>query len=194
MRSVMTLLSVSLVAVCLVAAGCGGSTPPAPPVADNHDHDAHDHGEHDHDEHGHDGHDHGAATTIDAAAAGLSADDLVSVDEPELPDNLNDAVKQLVELRDKIRDAFKADDADAAHNPLHEVGHLLGGIESLVADGDHDATHKKELDAAVEELFDSYTAVDETFHSDGGKEYNEVEAKIDAAIQTLQDHVGHGKE
>ena len=153
-------------------------------ITKGHDHEGHE-------GHDHEGHDHASSTSIDADAAGLSADDLVTVDEPELPENLGDAVEQLVQLRDTIRDAFEADDADAAHNPLHEVGHLLSGIEKLVEKSDEDAEHKEEMIAAVEELFDSYTAVDETFHSDGGKKYSEVASKIDAAVKTLQAHADH---
>tara|TARA_R110002049_G_scaffold2750_2_gene21618 strand:- start:468020 stop:468634 length:615 start_codon:yes stop_codon:yes gene_type:complete len=204
MRAAFTLFSVPMVAASLLVAGCGGSastdspdeTAAASHDDHDHDHEGHEHEGHDHEGHGHGDHDHdhGATTTIDADAAGLDADSLVSLDEPELPDNLADALTELVQLRNTIRDAFKADDLDAAHGPLHEIGRLLGCIESLVKDGGESAEHKEELTVAVDELFDSYTAVDETFHSDGGKEYSEVAASIDAAVKTLQEHAGHTKE
>ena len=212
MRFVISLPSLWIIAGCVFLVGCAEPTSSPPPVADSHDaeahadheghdheghdheghdHEGHDHEGHDHEGHDHEGHDHASSTTIDADAAGLSVDDLVSVDEAELPDNLGDAVKQLVQLRDTIRDAFEADDAEAAHIPLHEVGHLLGGIEKLVEKSDEDAEHKKEMAGAVEALFDSYTAVDETFHSDGGKQYSEVSSSIDDAVKTLQEHADH---
>jgi hypothetical protein len=203
MRSIIAVLGASFAAFCLIiTTGCGGDPPPGPPVAheheahehEAHEHEAHEHEAHEHEAHEHEAHEHEAhehATTIDADAMGLDVDDLVSVDKPDLPDNYDDAVNQLVKLRDVIRDAFHSDDAEAAHNPLHEIGYLLEKIESIVAKDNHDAEHKKVLTAAVDELFDSYTLVDETFHSDSGKEYSEVESKIDSAVKTLQDHIGH---
>jgi len=202
MRSSVNLFGVVLaIATLALWTGCRPSSDPtSPPPAsmdpdhDGHDHDGHDHDGHDHAHGDHHDHDHGAAKSIDAEATGLSSDDLVSLDSPQVPDNYDDAVKQLVALQDTIDDAFKANDPDAAHDPLHDVGHLLEGIEALITEGAYDVEHKEELLAAVNDLFDSYTAVDETFHGKEGKSYDEVSDKIAAAVQTLRDHVGHGKE
>ena len=47
------------------------------------------------------------------------------------PETLADALTELTELRDTIRDAFAADDTDKAHDPLHEVGHIIEVVQEL---------------------------------------------------------------
>ena len=148
-----------------------------------HDHDAH--AGHDHDAHA--GHDHGDdAHQIDAKAAGLSTDDLVSLDEPPMPDNLNDAVKQLAKMSATIGDGFKNDKIDDAHGPLHDVANLLECIEGLAKESSLSDTDKDKASEAVEKLFDGYGAIDEKLHNEKkGKDYADVADSIDTAVKTL---------
>ncbi|MFG0263451.1 MAG: hypothetical protein ACF788_13750 [Novipirellula sp. JB048] len=174
----------------------GCSKPEAPPVApaevvvDDHGH------SHDDDDHGHD-HDHDGATMIDAEAAGLDAGDLVHLDEVAVPENYADAVALLVEMRDKIRDGFAAGDVEEADKPLHEVGHLLEGIETLAKASSMSEEQKTEAMAAIESLFELFGAVDARVHDaqgEAGKEYSEVAESVDAAVASLSDLVDAAKQ
>jgi hypothetical protein len=101
------------------------------------------------------------------------------------PTTLDAGLKELVALRDTVRDAFAKNDTETAHGPLHDVGHLLEDITGLVEKGGFSeeavATARKD----IETLFDSFGAVDKTMHGQEGSTYSEVSAKIDAAIQSL---------
>ncbi|TWT81630.1 hypothetical protein CA13_30830 [Planctomycetes bacterium CA13] len=193
----MRLLStVTLVVVsgCYMAfvAGCKQEVPSPTPVAehdhDGADHDGHDHDEHDHDGHDHDGHDHDEhdhAIHIDAAELGLSTDDLVSLDESIHPDNLKDAVAVLQTMHETIRDGFANDDVDAAHGPLHEVGHLLEMIESTLESASLSDTQQASAKEAVKSLFDEFGSIDGNLHDDKPADYDAYAEKIDAAMKKL---------
>jgi hypothetical protein len=96
-----------------------------------------------------------------------------------------EAVTALVAIRDTIRDAFAANDPDKAHDPLHEVGHLL---EELPAAAEKNAppVDVAAVKAAAETLFDLYSQVDEKMHGGEGADYAAVAAQIDAGIERLQ--------
>jgi hypothetical protein len=113
---------------------------------------------HDH-EHGHD-HDHGPAT-------------------------LKEALTELTSLRDTMRDAFAKNDADAAHDPLHEVGHVLEAIPELAKKEQVSAENQAAIESAVNTLMDAFGAVDKTMHGQEGSLYSEESEKIDAAITAL---------
>tara|TARA_R110002073_G_scaffold5624_28_gene34734 strand:- start:9617 stop:10219 length:603 start_codon:yes stop_codon:yes gene_type:complete len=188
--------TVAVVAVGYLAfvSGCSKPASEETPTAvvDPQGHD--DHG-HDHDDdHGHDdhGHDHGAAKVIDADKAGLDADALVHLDHAEMPDTYADSVKLLGEMRDKIRDGFAAGNVEEADGPLHEVGHLLEHIETLVAKSSLSDDQKKQAANAIESLFDSFGEVDARVHDKqgkAGKEYSDVTESVDASIKVLADLV-----
>ena len=96
-----------------------------------------------------------------------------------------DAVMALMAIRDTIRDAFAANDPDKAHDPLHEVGHLL---EELPAAAEKNAppVDVAAVKAAAKTLFDLYSQVDEKMHGGERADYTAVAAKIDAGIERLQ--------
>lgn len=104
-------------------------------------------------------------------------------DEPE---TVAEAVKILSEIRDEIRDAFKEDKAGDAHDPLHEVGHVLEDLESLVGKSELSDEDKTEAKEAVNTLFDLFTKIDDKYHGKEGAEYDDVADKIDEAIKTLE--------
>ena len=128
----------------------------------DHDHGDHDHGDHDHGDHDHDHGDHGH---IDAKDAGLSTDDLVSLDEPPLPDTYNEAVAKLVSLTATISEGFKNGKIDDAHGPLHDVSNLLEGIDTLASKSKMDDDTKKSVTKTIDSLFDSFGAVDLKLHN-----------------------------
>jgi cytochrome c556 len=95
------------------------------------------------------------------------------------------AVTALVAIRDTIRDAFAANDPDKAHDPLHEVGHLLEELPAI-AEKNTSPVDSAAVKAAAETLFELYSQVDEKMHGGEGADYAAVAAKIDAGVERLQ--------
>ncbi len=101
------------------------------------------------------------------------------------PETLADAVKELQSTCATIKAAYEKDDAEAAHEPMHEVGHLLEQFPDLIAKSDLDEAGKEEAKKAAESLFESYNAVDAGMHGQEGKKYADVSEAIDASLQVL---------
>lgn len=145
----------------MIACGCGGlitgcdSAPPKPPPQS---------ASASHDEHGH-----GAEADHGHAA----------------PASFAEAVKQLESFRNTIRDAFAKNDAEAAHGPLHDVGHVLESLPALAEKAGLDASQKDIVKAAAEQLFGQFGKVDEMMHGEKGAKYEDVSSGIDKALTTL---------
>lgn len=115
--------------------------------------------------HGHDEHDHG-------------------------PESLKDAIAELESMRNTIRDAFAKNDHDAAHDPLHEVGHVLEAIPELAKKEKVTAENQAAIEKSVNDLMDAFGRVDKTMHGQEGSSYKEESATIDAAIEALSQSCG----
>lgn len=100
-------------------------------------------------------------------------------------ETLVEAVEEMVGMRNVIRDGFAKDDPDAAHGPLHDVGHVLGEVEELAEKEKLDAEQLNAVRDAVEELKEAFGSVDKMMHGGEGSKYSEVAAKVDAAIAVL---------
>ena len=100
-------------------------------------------------------------------------------------ETLVEAVEEMVGMRNVIRDGFAKDDTDAAHGPLHDVGHVLGEVEELAEKEKLEAEQLNAVRDAVEELKEAFGSVDKMLHGGEGSEYSEVAAKVDAAIAVL---------
>ena len=109
--------------------------------------------------------------------------------EHKHPETLAEAVAQLTEVSATIKTAFAKDDAEAAHGPLHDVGHLLEQFPELIAKSSLDEAGKAEATAAFESLFKSFGDVDAAMHGEDGKKYSDVSDAIDASLKTLADKV-----
>jgi hypothetical protein len=120
----------------------------------------------------------------------------------EHAETLTEALSELTELRDTVRDAFAKEDGDAAHGPLHDVGHLLEEVSELADEADLSDEATATIESNIETLLDAFGAVDKSMHSeDEGSSYSEVSEKIDAAIAAItaaagpaledDDHEGH---
>lgn len=118
---------------------------------------------------GHEGHDHGGH---------------------EHAETVGEAFHQLTELHTTVKTAFAADDADAAHGPLHDVGHILDELTELANESELSAEAKATVAAQVEILMDSYGDVDKTMHGKEGSEYSEVSDKVDGAMAALKTALG----
>ena len=102
------------------------------------------------------------------------------------PETLADALTELTELRDTIRDAFAADDTDKAHDPLHEVGHIIEVVQELAEKEKLPEERLAIVNSSAEELFNAFGEVDKTMHGGEGSTYKDVSGKIDAAMVALK--------
>lgn len=99
------------------------------------------------------------------------------------------AVAELEEMNKTIASAFADNDVDAAHDPLHEVGHVLDELPGLAkkqALGDEAVAA---ISAAVETLFNAFGKVDEKFHGGEGATYDEVKADVDSSMEVLRKYL-----
>ncbi len=101
------------------------------------------------------------------------------------PATLKEGIAKLTTLRNTMRDAFGKNDPDAAHGPLHEVGHVLEAIPELAKKENLSAGSQATIETAVNTLMDAFGAVDKTMHGQEGSTYSEESAKIDAAMESL---------
>ncbi len=106
------------------------------------------------------------------------------------PESLRDAVAELTSTRDAIRDAFAKNDQDAAHDPLHEVGHVLEAIPELAKKEKVSVKDQNAIEKAVNDLMDAFGRVDKTMHGQEGSTYSEESATIDAAVEALSQACG----
>lgn len=104
-------------------------------------------------------------------------------------ETLEEAVEELIGLRNAIRDGFAKDDADAAHGPLHEIGHVYSEIEKF-AEADLETDQLNAVRDALETLKESLNSVDAMMHGKEGSEYSEVAEKVDAAVAVLAEASG----
>ena len=154
----------------LATTGCNdnASTVATTPAVDDHDHDGDDHEGHDHEAEDHGDHSHDFAT-------------------------LGDALAEVTELSDEIGKAFEAGTPEDAHDSLHHIGDVLGSTEKLVKNANLDAETKTAATGAVENLFDSFAAIDEKMHGHDGSDFSEVKDTIASAIATLKTAAGKVK-
>ncbi len=95
------------------------------------------------------------------------------------------AISELEELSGTISESMAKDDADAAHDPLHEVGDLLEQLPELAKKDGLSQADQKTVNGAVAKLMDAYGAVDAIMHGEEGKSWDEVKDEIDEATKTL---------
>lgn len=118
------------------------------------------------DDHDHDAHGHAAAKTLPEAVAAID------------------------HLADDIKKSFEADDAEAAHGPLHDIGSVLENAGLLVAKSELTDEQKKAASEALKQLMDAYGKVDAKMHGDEGADFADVSEAITAAIESLETATG----
>lgn len=101
------------------------------------------------------------------------------------PATLKEAIAQLTALRDTMKDAFAKNDMDAAHDPLHEVGHVLEAIPELAAKENVNPANLELIKTSVNTLMDAFGAVDKTMHGQEGSTYGEESNRIDTTLAGL---------
>lgn len=102
------------------------------------------------------------------------------------PETLAEAVAELSELRDTIRDAFAANDPDKAHDPLHEIGHALEAVSELAQEEKLPEDKLAVVTTSVESLMQSFGEIDKSMHGQEGASYKDVADKIEEALKALQ--------
>jgi uncharacterized protein YukE len=100
------------------------------------------------------------------------------------------AVENLNELATSIKEALTEDDEDKAHDPLHNIGHVMEEIPALANKEPFTDEEKEAINKAVEELFDCFGKLDEKMHGKTGASYEDVADRIQQALATLQEHAG----
>jgi hypothetical protein len=160
-------------ACCLIAtlawvSGCDSKPVTQTPTksGDSHDH------EHDHDHEHKEGeaHDHGKEEAAH--------------DHSNL--SLADAAKEIVALQTAIAEAFAANDPDKAHDPLHEIGHIILVLEDAGKKASLSEADTTELKATKDALMDAFSKVDGAMHGDGETKYSDVSEQVDKSIATLK--------
>ena len=114
-----------------------------------------------------------------------NSDKHVHSHEDHSPESMKDAVTELKAMRDTIREAFAKNDQDGAHDPLHEVGHVLEAIPELAKKEKVTTENQAAIEKAVNSLMDAFGRVDKTMHGQEGSTYSEESATIDATLAAL---------
>lgn len=156
-------LGLAIAVPCLIV-GCEPSTPASSSKPANHSHDG---AGHSHDGHGHEGHSHGAEG--EKAKLGLK-----------------DSMTKVVEMATKIKEAGEKGDFDAAHNEMHDIGHLL---EELAAKAKAESKSEEEqaaIKTAADALFATIGKVDEALHENKEIKYEEVKAGFEAELAAIK--------
>lgn len=123
-----------------------------------------------HDDHDHEGHEHGDADHDHHHA-----------------ETYAEAVAELQELRDTLRDSLKAGERDKGDVAVHEIGHVLDQLPKLAEAAGLSAEQQDEVNKEVENLFGHFDEIDKAFHGEKDQEvpYEEHAEEIDAAIERL---------
>ena len=102
-----------------------------------------------------------------------------------------EAVAELEEMNKAIAAAFASNDVDAAHDPLHEAGHVLDELPELAKRQQLNDKAVAAIIAAVETLFNAFGKVDEKFHGGKGATYDEVKADVDSSMNVLRQYLAN---
>lgn len=146
-----------------------------------------------------------AAALLCAATAGLvgcapeTAQDTVATDshsdEHVHPETFSAALAMLTKQQEAIAEAFAAGDPEAAHEPLHEVGHTLELLPELAKEAGLDEEALAAVTTATGELFEAFGGLDEVLHGGEDLSYDDVKDKITTAMGALSSMpVGDGDE
>ena len=118
--------------------------------------------------------------------------------DDDRPTSLVAAISDIKEHGSEVSEAFQAGDPDAAHEALHELGHLLVSIPALADESAMSSEDRSEVKRAGKQLFDAYDKLDQLMH--GKKEdkkkaaatYAEIEDTIVAATHVLDEMLPMG--
>ncbi len=108
-------------------------------------------------------------------------------------ENFAEGVSTLRGHYETIRDALGEDDIDTAHDPIHQVGHLLESLKQLVDHVGLDADDKATAQAAIDKMFEAYGEVDKAIHGGQPVDYEAVREPLDQGMADLESVVQRAK-
>ncbi len=111
----------------------------------------------------------------------------------EQVENFAEGVSTLRGHYETIRDALDEDDIDTAHDPIHQVRHLLEGLKQLVDHVGLDADDKATAQAAIDAMFAAYGEVDKAIHGAQPVDYDSVREPLDQGMADLESVVQRAK-
>lgn len=121
------------------------------------------------------------------------ADDHDHDHDHEAVENFAEGVSTLRGHYETIRDALDEDDIDTAHDPIHQVGHLLESLQQLVDHVGLDADDKATAQAAIDKMFEAYGEVDKAIHGAQPVDYEAVREPLDQGMADLESVVQRAK-
>ena len=102
---------------------------------------------------------------------------------------IGDVIGEVKKMVGLIGDGMSKGDQeglDAAHGPLHEIGHKLEALPALLDASDLADEAKTSAKGAVESLMDAFGKIDAKLHGAAdGADYADVKDSIDSALATL---------
>lgn len=107
-------------------------------------------------------------------------------EENPAPETFKAAVEAVLGINETIRRAFAVQDDDAADDRLHEIGHLLKGMNALAEKSEMTYEQRQLVQGAVARLFEAFRAVDATMHGREGISYEEASIQIDENLEVLK--------
>lgn len=100
--------------------------------------------------------------------------------------SLADTVKEIDEFRKTIADALAANDTEKAHDPLHEIGHLIEGLPAAGTKASLSEADQAELTKSADALMEAFGKIDEGMHGKEEVKYSSVSEQIDKAMEVLR--------
>ena len=98
--------------------------------------------------------------------------------------------EKLIDMDGQIRNGLASDDEHAAHEPLHEVGHVLENLSNLARKEGLSKDVVEAVEQAKEDLFTAFGNIDKTFHGEEGSTYDEESSVIQSALSVVKDAAG----
>jgi hypothetical protein len=135
----------------------------------------------------------GCGSSPSSESPSLVVDDHDHDHDHEEVENFAEGVATLRGHYVTIRDALGEDDIDTAHDPIHQMGHLLESLTQLVDHVGLDADDKATAQAAIDAMFEAYGQVDKAIHGAQPVDYESVREPLDKAMADLESVVQRAK-
>lgn len=113
-------------------------------------------------------------------------------DETKSPLTFAESVNQILVHGESVKKAFVANDPEAAHHDLHELGHLLKQLTKLVKKEKLSDADQGSIAEASNKLFHAYDELDQLMHHDDDKTadaaaaFDKQSIAIDAGLAALR--------
>ncbi len=101
------------------------------------------------------------------------------------PETLSEAATQIAAMSKTILAAFAAGTPTAAHEQLHEIGHLIEELPKCAANSEISDEAKRSVAEATDKLMNAFGALDESMHGGETKSLDDVEFEVDWSLKTL---------